>query len=257
MSDLRFQNKSVVVTGAAAGMGKEITLSFIKEGASVIAVDINEQALAALKSEVAALDAPGKIFLFVGDVSTESANEQMIETAVRENGRLDILVNNAGVAGKSEPVTEVTNESWDRILKVDLNGPMYAIRAAVRVMLKQGGGSIVTIASVAGLKSCRSSVAYTVAKHGLVGLCEHTAYTYMHLGIRSNMVCPGFIKTGMTSTLATENPFGRERILSGMDPKMPFGVPSDIANAVLFLASDASKFINGAALVVDGGTTCN
>lgn len=256
MNTARFQGKSVVITGAAAGMGKEIMRHFIQEGASVIAVDVNEQALAALEQD-STFQAPGKLIPFVGDISTEAANEQMIETAIRENGRLDILVNNAGVAGKSEPITELTNESWERILKVDLNGPMYAIRAAVKAMLKQGGGSIVTIASVAGLKGCRSSVAYTVAKHGLIGLCEHTAYTYLHQGIRSNIVCPGAIRTGMTSTLETESPFGRERILSGMDPDLPFGIPTDIANAVLFLASDASKFINGATLVVDGGASCN
>ena len=125
-------------------------------------------------------------------------------------------------------------------------------------MLKQeNGGSIVTIASVAGIKGCRSSAAYSVAKHGLVGLCEHTAYTYMHQGIRSNIVCPGAIKTGMTSNPDLENSFGRKRIMSGMDSHFVFGETSDIKEAVLFLASDRAKFINGARLVVDGGISCN
>lgn len=125
-------------------------------------------------------------------------------------------------------------------------------------MLEQPqGGSIVTIASVAGIRGCRSSVAYTVAKHGLVGLCEHTAYAYMHKGIRSNIVCPGAIRTGMTSRPEPESSFGRERILYGMDSIVPYGVPGNIAEAVLFLAGGRAEFINGATLVVDGGVSCN
>ena len=135
---------------------------------------------------------------------------------------------------------------------VNQSQKQQTIRATVREMLKQeNGGSIVTIASVAGIKGCRSSAAYSVAKHGLVGLCEHTAYTYMHQGIRSNIVCPGAIKTGMTSNPDLENSFGRKRIMSGMDSHFVFGETSDI------LASDRAKFINGARLVVDGGISCN
>lgn len=259
-SQRRFLNKSVVVTGAAAGMGKAITLQFIQEGAAVVAVDLNAAALEELEKEIKQFDdsdSLGRLIPFKGDVSKQETNEEMIELAVSETGRLDILVNNAGIAGKSEPVTETANESWEKIIQVDLNGPMYAIRKAATVMCEQGGGSIVTIASVAGIKGCRSSVAYTAAKHGLIGLCEHTAYTYMHKGIRSNIVCPGAIRTGMTSKPEEENAFGRERIRSGMDSQMPIGTPEDIANAVLYLASDDAKFVNGATLVVDGGISCN
>lgn len=118
------------------------------------------------------------------------------------------------------------------------------------------GGNIVTIASVAGLKSGRSSVAYTVAKHGLVGLCEHTAWAYLHKGIRCNMVCPGVIKTSMSSTFEQESPFGVERIKAALDPQVVRGEVGDISRTVLFLASDESKFINGASIVVDGGLSC-
>ncbi len=256
-----FKGKSVVVTGAAAGMGKSITEKFIENGATVIAVDINNDALDNLKSEIKdtyGTDAAERFIAFCGDISKREANEQMIEKAVSVTGSIDVLVNNAGIAGHSEPVAETTDEDWDRIIKVDLYGPMYAIRAAVNKMLLQpGGGSIVTIASVAGIKGCRSCVAYTAAKHGLVGLCEHTAYAYMHKGIRSNIVCPGAIRTAMTSRPELESEFGMERIKSGMDPDLPFGVPGNIADAVLFLAGDEARFINGAKLVVDGGISCN
>lgn len=258
----RFTGKSVVVTGAAAGMGKAITLHFVKEGAAVVAVDLNENALNELISQAENVAADtnngGRVIPLAGDISLEEVNEAMIARAIEETGKIDVLVNNAGIAGKSEPVTELTNESWEKIMKVDLYGPMYAIRAAVKAMLEQkNGGNIVTIASVAGIKGCRSSVAYSVAKHGLVGLCEHTAYTYMHKGIRSNIVCPGAIKTGMTSNPEKESKFGRERIMSGMDPDLPFGDTDDIASAVLYLASDEAKFVNGAKIVVDGGISCN
>lgn len=257
LSGLEFDGKSVVVTGAAAGMGKEITVRFLRQGATVIAVDINEESLTKLKEE---LDAglPDRCICYVGDIAKQQTNEGMIAKAIEAVGTIDILVNNAGVAGHSEPITETTNEDWNKILQINLNGPMYAIREAVSRMLEQkNGGSIVTIASVAGIKGCRSSVAYSVAKHGLVGLCQHTAYAYMHKGIRSNIVCPGAIRTGMTSNPNLESTFGRERIMSGMDPEFIFGDTGDIADAVLFLASDHAKFINGATLVVDGGISCN
>ena len=261
MSTLEFAGKSVVITGAAAGMGKAITLNFLKNGATVVAVDINESALDELGRELKENDPHdiAKNFIpFVGDISKQEVNEAMIEKAVNATGEINVLVNNAGVAGHSEPITETANEDWDRILNINLNGPMYAIRAAVTKMLGQeSGGSIVTIASVAGIKGCRSSVAYSVAKHGLVGLCEHTAYAYMHQGIRSNIVCPGAIRTGMTSNPELESEFGRSRIMSGMDSQFVFGDTSDISEAVLYLASDRAKFINGAKLVVDGGISCN
>ncbi len=259
--DREFLGKSVVVTGAGAGMGKSITEEFLKQGATVIAVDINKNVLDNFKAELEDKynrDVAEHFIPVVGDISKQETNENMIKKAIEVTGRIDILVNNAGIAGHSEPITETTNDDWNRILEVNLNGPMYAIRSAVTEMLKQeNGGNIVTIASVAGIKGCRSSVAYSVSKHGLVGLCEHTAYSYMHKGIRCNIVCPGAIRTGMTSNPELESEFGRSRILSGMDSQFVFGETNDIANAVTFLASDRSKFINGATIVIDGGISCN
>lgn len=249
-----FLGKSVVVTGAGAGMGKAIAKRFLDGGATVIGVDINENNLQSLANE-----SQSDLFIpFVGDISKQSVNEAMIEKAIEKTGSIDVLVNNAGVAGHSETIVETTNEDWQRILDINLNGPMYAIRKATSEMVNQeSGGCIITIASVAGIKGCRSSVAYSVAKHGLVGLCEHTAYAYMHHGIRSNIVCPGAIRTGMTSQPELESEFGRQRILSGMDSNFRFGQTSDISETVYFLATSNAKFINGATIVVDGGMSCN
>ncbi|MGL6202146.1 MAG: SDR family oxidoreductase [Lachnospiraceae bacterium] len=253
---MRFKHKSVIVTGAAAGMGLQIAKAFISEGAAVVAVDVNKRALEKLMDDAA--EGPGRLIVYAGDVSLEEVNEGMIDLAVSEYGKLDILVNNAGIGGKCEPVGELTNEDWNKILNVNLNGPMYAIRKAVNTMLRQEtGGSIISIASVAGIRGCRASAAYTAAKHGLVGLCRHTAFTYMHKGIRCNLVCPGAIKTDMSGSHNEDSSFGRERIQAGMDPVIPLGNADDIASAVLFVASDEARFFNGATLVVDGGVSCN
>jgi len=256
-----FSDKTIVITGAGAGMGKQIAEDFFTSGAIVIAVDINAEALKRCQSELEdkyGQEETNRYIGFAGDISKQETNENVIAKAIELTGKIDVLVNNAGVAGHSEPIVDTTNDDWDRIFSVDLKGPMFAIRAAVSQMLNQpDGGNIVTIASLAGIKGCRSCAAYGAAKHGLIGLCEHTAYMYMHRNIRSNIVCPGAIKTGMTSHPELENEFGRERIRSGMDPDIVYGTPQDVANAVLFLASDKAKFINGATLVVDGGLSCN
>lgn len=252
---MRFEGKSVIVTGAAAGMGRQITLRYLAEGATVIAVDLNEDSLAALLSESAS---PERLITFAGDISLQETNEAMIDLAVSKCGKLDILVNNAGVGGCYEPIGELTNELWQKIMRVDLDGPMYAMRKAVQVMLNQEKkGTIINIASVAGIKSCRASVAYTAAKHALVGLSQHTAYMYLHEGIRCNVVCPGAIRTGMSGNHDGDSEFGFARVRDGMDPVLPFGIPDDIASTVLFLSSDEAKFINGATIVVDGGVSCN
>lgn len=155
-----FENKTVVVTGAAAGMGEQITKDFISQGATVVAVDININALVELKKNIkfdglASAKAAQKLIIFEGDISKRETNEAMIAKAVEETGKLDVLVNNAGVAGHSEPIADTSDDDWNRILSVDLNGPMFAIRAAVKQFLEQeNGGNIVTIASMAGLKGC-------------------------------------------------------------------------------------------------------
>ncbi|MDO5154881.1 MAG: glucose 1-dehydrogenase [Eubacteriales bacterium] len=255
---MKFVDKSIVVTGAGNGMGKEITLRYLKEGANVVAVDLKEDALNVLKEEVAKENFPGKLEIFVGDISKQENAEGMITYAVEQFGKLDILVNNAGIGGRYEPIGELDNDLWERIISVNLTGTMYAMRKAVNVMLEQEhGGNIVNIASMAGLKGCRASSAYTASKHGVIGLTEHTAFMYLHKGIRCNAICPGAIKTDMSANHEQESAFGFERVKAGMDPVVPYGTPKNIADAVLFITSDDASFITGASLTVDGGISCN
>lgn len=255
---MRFENKSVVVTGAAAGMGKEITRRYLTEGAQVLAVDLSEEKLQDLVQEFAKIQLPGTLKIYKADISKVAEAEGMIDQAVNKFGKLDILVNNAGISGRCEPVGELEDELWDRVLAVNLTGTMYAMRKAVRVMLKQESkGNIVNIASVAGLKGCRASSAYTVSKHGVVALTEHTAYMYLHEGIRVNAICPGGIRTAMAADHENESEFGYGRVRAGMDPQFVFGETKNIADAVLFVSGDEGAFINGANIVVDGGMSCN
>ena len=255
---MRFEKKSVLVTGAGNGMGKEITLRYLAEGAHVTAADYNVLRLRDLEAEVEAQSYPGQLKTYVADISKKEEAENLIDYAVQEWGSLDILVNNAGIAGRCEPVGELEDELWDRVLAVNLTGTMYMMRKAVNVMLAQESrGNIVNIASVAGLKGCRASSAYTVSKHGVVALTEHTAYMYLHEGIRVNAVCPGGIRTDMAADHTNESEFGYARVRGGMDPQFVFGEKKNIADAVLFVSSEDASFINGANIVVDGGMSCN
>lgn len=255
---MRFEKKNIVVTGAAAGMGKEITSRYLAEGANVLAVDLKEEGLQALAEELAKKELPSTLKTYAGDISSKADAEGMIDEAVKEFGTLDILVNNAGISGRCEPVGELEDELWDRVLAVNLTGTMYAMRKAVQVMLTQESrGNIVNIASVAGLKGCRASSAYTVSKHGVVALTEHTAYMYLHEGIRVNAICPGGIRTSMAANHEKKSEFGYGRVRGGMDPQFVFGETKNIADAVLFVSGEEGSFINGASLVVDGGMSCN
>lgn len=255
---MKFVDKSIVVTGAGNGMGKEITLRYLKEGANVVAVDLKSDSLNGLKDEVEKEHISGKLEIYAGDISKQEDAEGMIDYAVEKFGKLDVLVNNAGIGGRYEPIGELDNELWERIIAVNLTGTMYAMRKAVNVFLSQEErGNIVNIGSMAGLKGCRASSAYTASKHGVIGLTEHTAFMYLHEGIRVNAICPGAIKTDMSANHEQESAFGFQRVKAGMDPIVPYGTPKNIADAVMFITSEDATFITGASLVVDGGVSCN
>lgn len=253
---MRFEGKSVVVTGASSGMGKAIALDFAKEGATVIAVARRKERLEELSAEAAPL--PGKILPFPGDISSEEVNEKMIDFTVETCGKLDILVNNAGIMDEFKPIGEVSNDLWERVMKVNLNGPMYAMRKAIPVMCGQkSGGNIINVASIGGVRGCRAGAAYTASKHALVGLTENTAYMYVNNNIRCNVICPGGVDTEVMNSQTDISQMGMGRIMAGLDKAIPSGIPSDISSAVLFVASDDAKFMNGATLVIDGGVSCN
>lgn len=250
---MRLENKSIVVTGASAGMGHAIATRFAQEGANVIAVARRQDRLEALAEAMG--DAPGRIVPFVGDMGIEQTSEDMIDLALREFGRLDALVNNAGIMDDMSPVGEMSNEMLETLMRVNTYGPLYAMRRAVRAFLAQGeGGSIINIASVGAVHNT-AGVAYAASKAALVAATKNTAFMYMEQGIRCNAISPGGVLTEIAMVMPPSNPFGMERIgnLLSFAPEM--GMPEDIASAALFLASDESHFVNGSVLTADGGWT--
>lgn len=253
---MRFEGKTVIVTGASAGMGYRIALDFANEGATVIAVARRKERLEELAKEAENLT--GKILPYAGDVTTKEMAEGMINYAVEQGGKLDILVNNAGIMDEFKPLTEMTDELWDKVMSVNLDGPVKAMRKALEVMLEQEtGGNIVNIASIGGICGARAGAAYTASKHAMVGISKNTAFMYANNGIRCNVICPGGIETEIMSTQSDLSQFGLGRAMAGLDTSIPAGKTEDISSIVLLIASDEGKFINGSTIVVDGGVSCN
>ena len=181
----------------------------------------------------------------------------MIDYAVKECGKLDVLVNNAGIMDEFTPIGELTDELYNKVMAVNLNGPIYAMRKAVQVMLeKETKGNIVNIASIGGVCGARAGVAYTASKHAIVGATKNTAYMYAGK-IRCNVVCPGGVETEVMNSQTNISQFGVGRIMAGLDTSIPAGKVEDISTAVLYIASDDAKFMTGAEIVIDGGVSCN
>lgn len=253
---MKFKSKNIVVTGASSGMGWKIALDFAKEGANVVAVARRKERLDELVKEAQGL--AGRILAYPGDVSKQEINDGMIEFAIKEFGSLDILVNNAGIMDEFIPIADLSNDLWDHIMKVNLEGPMFAMRKAVQVMLEQEtGGNIINVASIGGVNGCRAGAAYTASKHALVGLSKNTAFMYVGKGIRCNVVCPGGVETEVMDSQKNISEFGVGRVMAGLDQSIAAGKAEDISSAVLYVASDDAKFMNGAVMIVDGGVSCN
>ncbi|NLT58364.1 MAG: glucose 1-dehydrogenase [Clostridiales bacterium] len=251
---MKLQDKVAIVTGASAGMGKAIAQLFAAEGARVIALARRFDRLQALADE-----AKGKgqsILPLQCDMADEADIGRVVQTALEQFGGIDVLINNAGIMDNMVPLDELEDELWERVISVNLTGPMKLTRSVLREMLKKESGVIVNVASVGGLNGCRAGAAYTTSKFGLVGLTKNIGFAYAKRGIRCNAVCPGGVATEIGEVgISNPSKFGLERAMSGVGSNPGEGQPEDIATAVLFLACDDSRFINGATLVADGGWT--
>ncbi len=250
---MQLQGKVAVVTGAGSGMGLAIATRFAVEGASVVAGDWNEDRLNAAVASIKA--SGGKIVGAKGNIADRATAEALIDLAASTYDHVDVLCNNAGIMDYMQGVADLSDDIWRRVLSVNLDGPMYTSRRALHYMLKQGHGSIINIASTAGLHGGAAGAAYTAAKHGLVGLTRNTAWMYAKLGVRCNAICPGATKTNIGETMAQERMHipGVERTgeFAALVPALL--EPSDIASLALFLASDESRYINGAIIPADAG----
>jgi NAD(P)-dependent dehydrogenase (short-subunit alcohol dehydrogenase family) len=188
----------------------------------------------------------------VADMAVESDIDKMIDTASASYGRIDILCNNAGIMDRNQPITELSNDLWERVMAVNLRGPFWACRKVVPIMIEQGGGAILNIASVAGLFGCRAGAAYTASKHALIGLTRNIAFMYAASGIRCNAICPGGVSTSI-GWGGEPSEFGTGRIGLGFSVVPRIGKPEEIAEIGLLLVSDEAGFVNGTVMTVDGG----
>lgn len=248
---MRLEGKVAIITGAASGMGLAMAKQFTAEGARVLAADWHEERLnEAVKSIT---EDGGRITGIQGNIADQATAEALVDQVVETYGKLDILVNNAGVMDYMAGVGELTDDVWKRVIGVDLEGPMFTSRKAVQHMLENGGGSIINVASTAGIHGGSGGAAYTVAKHGLVGLTRNTAWMYAKRGIRCNAICPGATMTNITESMTGVDPVGAGRTKEFTSLAPAYLQPDDIASLALFLASDESRNVNGAIIPADAG----
>ena len=250
---MRLAGKVAVITGAGSGMGRAMTNLFAAEGAKVVAAEWRTETLAEVVGEVTA--AGGSIIGVPGNVAIQADCNTIINAAINAYGRLDVLCNNAGVLDLNQGVGELTDEVWERVIGINLNGPMYLSRLAVTIMVRQGSGSIVNVASAAGIGGGAAGAAYTASKHALVGLTRSTAFIYTKDGVRCNAIAAGAVETNIMQSIdrTRMDPKGSARFQTWYAAIPTRLKGDDIARLALFLASDESRLINGAVIPADGG----
>ena len=245
------ESRVALVTGSASGIGRGIALVFAKEGAKVVVttdknVEGGQETVNMIKKE------GGDAIFVQADLLQSSQVEKLINRAVEVYGRLDCACNNAGIAGIRVPFIEFPEDQWNLVIETDLKSVWLCMKYEIPQMLKQGKGAIVNISSAAGLKPNKGSTAYCSAKHGIIGLTKMAALEYAEAGIRVNTVCPGPIRTPLVEDLCKKHP-EREAWYISTTPMRRMGTPEEIGEAVVWLCSDASSYITGITLPVDGG----
>jgi NAD(P)-dependent dehydrogenase (short-subunit alcohol dehydrogenase family) len=253
---MRLHDKVAIITGAGGGMGRVAAQMFAAEGARVVVAEFDE----ASGSETARLvtDAGGQAAFVRADVSQEDGARQMVETAVSAYGRLDVLYNNAGIMPEADhSVIDTDVDTWDRVMAVNLRGVFLGCKHAIPVMLVQGSGSVINISSFVALLGCSvPQDAYTASKGAVLSLTRSLAVQFGPRGVRSNAICPGPIETPLLMDWLVRDEAAKQLRLA-RNPTGRFGKPEEIVNLAIYLASEESRWTNGAAMVVDGGISVN
>ena len=246
----KLMGKVAIITGAGSGIGRAITLLFAREGAKVVAADVDE---AGLQETVRLVTGAGGTAIAVRtDVSKAVDVQGMVSAALDNWGRPDILINNAGIEGQQAPTADCTEENWDRVINVNLKGVFLGMKHAIPHMLSNGGGAIINVASVAGLVGFAGIPAYCASKGGVIQLSKAAALEYAGQGVRVNAICPGVVWTPMVERFISGNPEMREALIA-LEPVGRFGTPEEVAALALYLASDEAAFVTGASFAIDGG----
>jgi NAD(P)-dependent dehydrogenase (short-subunit alcohol dehydrogenase family) len=249
----KLEKKVAVITGAASGIGRATAIRFAGEGAAVVIADMNREG-----GEAAVRDCKengGSAVFQLADVSSEEDIKGAVARAVKEFGRLDVIYNNAGLGGAVGPLEKTSAENWDRTFSILLRAVFLGIKHAVPEMRKTGGGSIVSTASIAGIRGAAGLHAYCAAKAGVISLTRSAAIEFAKDKIRVNCICPGLIATPLTYNRIPGGEQTATQLFAAFQPWPRAGRPEDIAAMALFLASDDSEFVSGQAMVVDGAVT--
>ena len=245
----RLDGKVAIVTGAGQGLGRSTALRFAAEGARVVIADLNRET--ARDTVDAIRSGGGEAIAVVGDVSDAADAERMAATTLAEYERIDILVNNAATFGSGKHIAEIDEAEWDRVMRINLKGPFLCSKYVIPPMRRQGSGSVVFVSSMSGVVANEFQADYNTSKHGLIGLARCLAQDCGEDGIRANVVCP----TGMNTPMMARTPAVNVAPYAAMTMFSRFAEPEEVANAILFLASDEASYITAAVLMVDGGAT--
>ncbi|HEY0015198.1 MAG TPA: glucose 1-dehydrogenase [Longimicrobium sp.] len=245
-----FAGRVAVVTGGGSGIGREAAFVLARRGARVMVTDRDETSAAETAAEIVA--AGGEAASMRVDVSVAEEPRAMVEATVARFGRLDFAVNSAGVGGVRARTADYPRDTWETVLAVNLTGVWLCMKHQIPAMLAGGGGSIVNVASVAGVLGFPHYAAYSASKHGVIGLTRSAALEYARKGLRVNAVCPAFTRTPMVDALVGGSAEMEQKLVEGM-PGGRLGTPAEIAESIAYLCSDAAAFTNGHSLVLDGG----
>ena len=252
-----FQGKTVIVTGGAMGLGLAASKVLAQKGANLALVDYNEDALNKAKAEIDGLAPNAKIITVVADVSNEQAVKNYVDTTVAQFGTIDGFYNNAGIEGKQAPLVDYDLEVFKKVIDINLMGVYYGLKHVIPVMQKNGGGKIVNVASVGGIRGVINQMPYVASKHAVSGMTKNAAIEYGKDGIYTNAIAPGAILTPMVAEAFKQvnpaDPKAAEAEYAQRNPTRKLGDPKDVGNLVAFLLSDECQYVNGQTIAIDGG----